>query len=51
MILKCLNVPEKEIGDVCRDFEEMRVILKQSSEDKIRSDMEEKELSAIFHMI
>ena len=38
------NVPKNEIGDVCRDFEEMRVILKQSSEDKIRSDMEEKEL-------
>lgn len=33
-----------EIGDVCRDFEEMRVILKQSAEDKINSDKEEKEL-------
>jgi len=33
-----------EIGDVCKDFEEMRVILKQSSEDKINSDKEEKEL-------
>lgn len=38
------NVPKNEIGEVCRDFEEMRVILKQSSEDKIRSDMEEKDL-------
>ena len=38
------NVPKNEIGDVCRDFEEMSVILKQSSEEKIRSDMEEKEL-------
>lgn len=33
-----------EIGDVCRDFEEMRMALKQSSEDKINSDKEEKEL-------
>lgn len=33
-----------EIGDVCRDFEEMRVILKKSSEDKLNSDREEKEL-------
>ncbi len=33
-----------EIGDVCRDFEEMRVILKKSAEDKINSDREEKEL-------
>ncbi len=33
-----------EIGDVCKDFEEMRVILKQSSDDKINSDREEKEL-------
>ena len=33
-----------EFAELCRDFEEMRVILKQSSEDKIRSDMEEKEL-------
>ena len=33
-----------EIGDVCRDFEEMRVVLKQSAEDKIKSDAEEKEL-------
>ena len=39
-----VNVPKNEIGHVCRHFEEMRVILKQSSEDKIRSDMEEKEL-------
>lgn len=37
-------VANNEIGEVCRDFEEMRVILKQSSEDKIRSDAEEKEL-------
>lgn len=38
------KVPNNEIGEVCRDFEEMRVILKQSSEDKIKSDQEEKEL-------
>lgn len=33
-----------EICDLCRDFEEMRVILKASAEDKVRSDQEEKEL-------
>jgi signal transduction histidine kinase len=33
-----------EIGDVCRDFEEMRVFLKESSDAKINSDREEKEL-------
>lgn len=38
------EVADNEIGDVCRDFEEMRVILKESSDDKIRSDAEEKEL-------
>lgn len=38
------RVSGDEIGDVCRDFEEMRVILKQTSEDKLKSDMEEKEL-------
>lgn len=38
------KVSRDEIGDVCRDFEEMRVILKQSSDDKINSDREEKEL-------
>lgn len=37
-------VANNELGEVCRDFEEMRVILKQSSEDKIHSDAEEKEL-------
>lgn len=37
-------VANNELGEVCRDFEEMRLILKQSSEDKIHSDMEEKEL-------
>ena len=41
---KMPKVSNDEIGDVCRDFEEMRVILKQSSEDKIKSDKEEKEL-------
>lgn len=38
------KVPNNEIGDVCKDFEEMRLILKKSSEDKIQSDKEEKEL-------
>lgn len=33
-----------EIGDVCRDFEEMRIILKKTAQEKIKSDMEEKEL-------
>lgn len=41
------NMPKPskdEIGDVCRDFEEMRVILKKSADDKVNSDREEKEL-------
>lgn len=38
------KVSRDEIGDVCRDFEEMRVILKETSEEKINSDKEEKEL-------
>lgn len=38
------KVTKDEIGDVCADFEEMRMILKQTSEDKIKSDREEKEL-------
>ena len=38
------KVPNNEIGDVCKDFEEMRLILKKSSEDKLQSDKEEKEL-------
>lgn len=38
------KVSNDEIGDVCRDFEEMRVILKQTSDEKINSDKEEKEL-------
>lgn len=33
-----------EIGEVCSDFEEMRIILKETSEAKIKSDAEEKEL-------
>ena len=35
---------DDEIGQLCRDFEEMRLILKKSSEDKLQSDKEEKEL-------
>lgn len=38
------KVPDNEIGDVCKDFEEMRLILKKSLEDKLQSDKEEKEL-------
>lgn len=33
-----------EIGEVFNDFEEMRIILKKTSEDKLASDAEEKEL-------
>lgn len=33
-----------EIGELCKDFEEMRIILKETSEDKLKSDIEEKEL-------
>ncbi len=38
------KVADDELGDLCRDFEKMRIILKQSSEDKLKSDKEEKEL-------
>lgn len=38
------KIANDEIGEVCKDFEEMRMILKQSSEDKLNSDLEEKEL-------
>lgn len=38
------KVPSNEIGEVCSDFEEMRLILKETSEAKIKSDVEEKEL-------
>jgi signal transduction histidine kinase len=38
------KISHDEIGDVCRDFEEMRVILKETSEQKLDSDREEKEL-------
>lgn len=33
-----------EIAELCRDFEEMRFILKKSAQDNIKSDQEEKEL-------
>ena len=35
---------DDEIDNLCQDFEEMRVILKASAEDKMQSDVEEKEL-------
>jgi signal transduction histidine kinase len=38
------KISHDEIGDVCRNFEEMRVILKETSEQKLDSDREEKEL-------
>ena len=44
MILRMPKIANDEIGEVCKDFEEMRMILKQSSEDKLNSDLEEKEL-------
>ena len=44
------NVPKNEIGDVCRDFEEMRQRLRESSEEKVQYDKENKELiSNIAH--
>lgn len=33
-----------EISELCRDFEEMRVILKATTDEKMESDQEEKEL-------
>jgi len=33
-----------EVGQLCRDFEEMRLILKENSEAKLKSDLEEKDL-------
>lgn len=38
------KISNDEIGDVCKDFEEMRIILKQTAEAKVKSDIEEKEL-------
>lgn len=39
-----------EISDLCRDFEEMRVILGKTAQEKVRFDIEEKELiSNISH--
>ena len=33
-----------EIGELCKDFEEMRLILKENTEAKLKSDLEEKDL-------
>lgn len=33
-----------EIGQLCKDFEEMRLILKENTEAKLKSDIEEKDL-------
>ncbi len=46
-----LDVTEQdEIGQLCQDFEEMRQRLKESSEEKVQYDMENKELiSNISH--
>lgn len=41
---------EDEFGELCMDFEEMRIRLKESAEEKIRNDNESKELiSNISH--
>ncbi|MCC8126835.1 MAG: HAMP domain-containing histidine kinase [Clostridiales bacterium] len=41
---------DDEIGQLCQDFEEMRIRLKENSEEKIRNDLENKELiSNISH--
>ncbi|MCI9132562.1 MAG: HAMP domain-containing histidine kinase [Lachnospiraceae bacterium] len=41
---------EDEIGELCRDFEEMRRRLKESMEEKVRADQQNKELiSNISH--
>ncbi len=41
---------EDEIGQICQDFEEMRIRLKESTEEKIQYDKENKELiSNISH--
>lgn len=41
---------DDEFGKLCRDFEQMRIRLKQSAEDRIRDDEESKELiSNISH--
>ena len=41
---------QDEIGELCRDFEEMRQRLKESAEEKVEFDMENKELiSNISH--
>lgn len=46
-----LDVDEDdEIGQLCQDFEEMRIRLKENAEEKIRNDLESKELiSNISH--
>lgn len=41
---KMPRVSNDEIGQLCKDFEEMRLILKENSEAKLKSDMEEKDL-------
>lgn len=41
---------DDEIGQLCQDFEEMRIRLKQNAEEKVRYDLENKELiSNISH--
>ena len=41
---------DDEIGELCQDFEEMRIRLKENAEEKIQYDIENKELiSNISH--
>lgn len=45
-----MDEEDDEIGQLCQDFEEMRIRLKENAEEKIRYDLENKELiSNISH--
>lgn len=47
---KLENDSDDEFGELCEDFEEMRMRLKESAEEKLQSDIESKELiSNISH--
>jgi signal transduction histidine kinase len=39
-----IDEDDDEIGQLCQDFEEMRIRLKENAEEKIRNDVENKEL-------
>ncbi len=45
-----VDTDDDEIGQLCQDFEEMRIRLKENAEEKVRNDLENKELiSNISH--